>query len=79
MKGKAMRQLPIKKLEADNAKGLNEIMAELAVEEQNYLEAANFYHRQVMINMQAGIPYHRQMENYRKYSAIHLAMQAFEE
>lgn len=68
-----------KKLNADNAKGLNEIMAELAAEEGNYLEAANLYHRQAVLNGKLGIPNHRQMENYRKYSAIHLSIQAFEE
>jgi hypothetical protein len=74
-----MRQLNQKALEADNAKGMNEILAELAVEENNFLEAANFYHRQAVLNGKLGIPYHRQMENYHKYSAIHTTIQAFDE
>ena len=74
-----MRQYDIKKLEADNAKGMNEILAELAVEDESWLDAANYYNRQAILNDKLGIPSHRQWENYRKYSAIYLSVKAFEE
>ena len=74
-----MRQYNIKKLEADNSKGLNEILAELAVEEGNFLEAANLYNRQAILNDKLGVPSFRQWDNYKKYSALHLAIGAFDE
>jgi hypothetical protein len=68
-----------KKLNADNAKGLNQLLAELAEAENNWLEAAYYWNRQAILNDKLGIPSHVAWENYRKCAAIHLAQQAFEE
>jgi hypothetical protein len=74
-----VRQYPIKKLEADNAKGLNHLLAELAQEEGNWLEAANYWNRQAILNDKLGVPSHIAWENYRKACAIYQAQKAFEE